>query len=125
MPHFDSASTRRPRSLAALWIGIIGPPLIWLTQFEINYALAGAGHRSRHGPALVATSIVAFALVLLLGYVCARERGIAANSPLDAAAGVVRRNRFMATLGLMTCGLFLLVIIAQFIAQFFFVPGET
>ena len=123
-PVQDPRSTQ-PRSLAALWLGIIGPPIIWLMQFEVKYALSGTGRRETHMPALIATSIIAAALVLFLAYVSARERRLAPSSPLDAKAGVTARNRFMATLGLMSCALFLLLIIAQFIADFYFTPGVT
>ncbi len=117
--------TVQPRSLTALWLGILGPPALWLTQFEIKYALAGVGQASRHTPALIATSVIAAALVLLLGYLTVRLRQIAYAAPLDAHAGVTSRNRFMATLGLMSCGMFLLIILAQAIADFFFQPGVT
>jgi Na+/melibiose symporter-like transporter len=118
-------SSASPRSAAALWIGILGPPAIWLTQFETKYALAGAGRRSTHTPALIAVAVVAMACVILCGYIAARERQIAADSPLDAAAGILARNRFLATLGLMSSVMFLLVTIAQFIADFYFLPGVT
>jgi hypothetical protein len=112
-----------PRSLVALWLGIVGPPIIWLTQFEAKYALAGVGQAAKHTPALIATSVLAAALVLFLAYTSARERKLAKASPLDAGGGVTSRNRFMGTLGLMMSALFLLLIIAQAIADFFFSPG--
>jgi hypothetical protein len=118
-------TSAEPRSAAALWLGILGPPVIWLTQFEIKYALTAVGRRSEHTPLLIAVAIVAMALVVLCGYVAVRERQLAAASPFDATAGVFARNRFMATLGLMSSAMFLLVTIAQFIADFFFVPGVT
>jgi len=114
-----------PRSTAALWLGLLGPPTVWLIQFEINYALTGTGERSRHVPALIATSVIAMAIMLCFGYFAARERRFAAASPLDHMAGLPARNRFMATLGLLSSGLFLLTTIAQFIAEFFFQPGVT
>jgi hypothetical protein len=117
--------TPAPRSLVALWLGVIGPPIVWLAHFEIKYALAGVGDAIKHTPALIATSVVTAAVLLLIAYVAARERRTARTSPLDAEAGVTPRNRFMGTLGLMMCALFLLVTIAQAIADFFFSPGVS
>jgi hypothetical protein len=117
--------TLPPRSVFALWLGILGPPLIWLSQFEIKYALAGAGHPNQHTGPLIATSVVAAALVLMLAMMATRERRAAAASPLDIASGGVGRNRFMATLGLMSATLFLLLIVAQAVADFFIPPGTT
>ena len=113
----------QPRSHFALWLGIVGPPLVWLTHFQVKYTMAGVGNAPAHGPLLLATSVIAGALVLFLGYIAARERKWADVSPLDETAGIKSRNRFMATLGVMSAGLFLLVIIAQAIADFFFLPG--
>src|SRR5215204_2059292 len=35
----ELAATDRPLRDLALWLGILGPPVLWLTQFEIVYAL--------------------------------------------------------------------------------------
>jgi hypothetical protein len=113
-----------PRSPGLLWAGILGPPIIWLTQFEVKYALAGTGNSPAHGPALIATSVVAFALILLLTYLAARERRLAGESPLDEAGGRVLRIRFMSTLGFLNGLMFLLVVVAQAIADFYFSPGS-
>src|SRR5436190_23730176 len=34
----ELATTDRPLRDFALWLGILGPPILWLTQFEIIYA---------------------------------------------------------------------------------------
>lgn len=116
--------TLPPRSLVALWAGILGPPILWLAQFEVKYALAGRA-TGTHSGALMGTSLVTILLIAGLAYLAARERQISRDSPLDDAAGVVPRNHFMATLGLFSCGMFLLVSVAQFIADFFFIAGTS
>src|SRR5256885_10064214 len=35
----ELAATDRPLRDLALWVGILGPPVLWLTQFEIIYSL--------------------------------------------------------------------------------------
>lgn len=117
------ASTQ-PRSLLALWTQILGPPVVWLTQFELRYALAGSHVAIRHNLLLLAIAIVSAAVIVLIGVFARESARIAAASPLDAAAGVTSRNRFMAQVGLMLCGLFFVVIVAQAIADFYFQPGE-
>jgi hypothetical protein len=115
----------QPRSLVALWLGVLGPPAIWLAQFELKYALASRGETTWRTLALLAASIVSLALVAMLAAMSWRHRRIAARSPLDAAAGVTGRNRFFATLGTMSSALFFLLIVAQALADFFFNPGRS
>src|ERR1044071_3876561 len=35
----ELGATDRPLRHSALWLGILGPPILWLAQFEIVYAL--------------------------------------------------------------------------------------
>lgn len=123
MAQLSRGEQEQPRSLAALWTGIFAPPSIWLVQFQVKYTLSGTGHATKHTPALIATSVIAAAVVVFIGYVAARQRQLAYSSPLDEAAGATARHRFMATLGLMSSVMFLLLIVAQALADFFFQPG--
>lgn len=117
----------RPRRHTSRWLfaPVIGAPVVWLTQFEIKYALGGVGHAARHGPALVATSVLSFALICLLAYVAVRAPTTAGpgDHPDDASTGA--QERFLSRLGLMLCALFALLTVAQAIADFYFVPGVT
>jgi hypothetical protein len=123
----QSQSTGRdagPRSLFALWVEMIGPPIIWLTQFQVKYVLAGKTLASRHPSLLVGTTIVAVALLLLIAASAWRHRREAAASPLDTMAGVVGRTRFMAMIALLNVALFLVLTVAQGMADFYFEPTE-
>src|SRR5438132_10058379 len=102
----SSADALPPRSLAGLWVEMIGPPLIWLTQFQIKYALAGKSFASQHPGWLTGTTVIAATCIIALAIFGWRHRREAAASPLDAAAGVIGRTRFMAMVGMMNCGLF-------------------
>jgi hypothetical protein len=120
-----SSNDVSPRSTGPLWLGVLGPPTIWLTQFEIRYALAGAGRASRHGLPMLVTSIIALAAMTLCGYIAARERQLAAASPLDVEDRIAPRTRFMGTLGLLLSGLFFVGTVIQALADFFFNPGVS
>jgi hypothetical protein len=113
---------QQPRATLALWLGIVGPPLIWLTQFEIKYALAGSTRAFSHG-VLVASGLLSLAAVGALFVMSLRHTRTANASPLDRATGIVGRIHFMAVLGLMFGGLFFLLIAAQSVADLFFEPG--
>jgi hypothetical protein len=118
-PEHDPAS---PRRAAWLWLGILGPPLIWLLQFEFKYALAA---RTMPGAraAVIAASLVSLIAVGACGLTASRQHRLAAASPLDRFARTVPRTRFMAMLGVMSSGLFALLIIGQFLADLFIEPG--
>jgi hypothetical protein len=122
-PADTSSPSLAPQPLAGLWLPLLGPPAIWLVQFEANYALAGSETARRFPGLLPSISFVAAAIVVALALSARSSRRSAAASPLDAMAGVTSRNRFMATCGLMSASLFLLVIVAQGIATFFHEPG--
>lgn len=114
----------QPRSVASLWLVLLGPPVIWLSQFEVKYVLAARPQTARHSLLMIGVSVVALALIAVLAVLARRQKEEAAGAPLDVAAGVVGRNRFMARVGLMTCALFSLLIVAQGLADFFFEPAR-
>jgi hypothetical protein len=116
-------SAAEPRNVLGLFIGILGPPLLWLAQFEARFALstAPAGTRRHH-----AVVVVGFAALILMGamlFGAYRGRRRAYASPLDQFAAVPRRIEFMSSLGIMSAILFMLATIAQMIADWFIRPG--
>jgi hypothetical protein len=124
MSTLSSDRSAQPRDSRALWLGVVGPPLLWLTQFEVRYALAGVPPGSGRHFAVIGTGILAAALIVLLGLLSLRQWRVAESSPLDQSAGVTGRIRFMALLGVMTSGLFFLATAAQILAHFFIPPGN-
>jgi hypothetical protein len=112
-----------PRSELALWLALLGPPLVWLVQFEVRYALADNLRPTKPDAVLLSVAAVALLLVVVCAVTSVREWRVADRSPLERMAGTPRRTRFMATLGMMTSALFGLLIIAQALADFFFVAG--
>lgn len=115
---------QQPRSAGALWLELLGPPVVWLTQFEIRYVLAARPETAGHTAWLVGVWIVALSLIACLALSARHQQMEARSSPLDLAAGVTARTRFMSLVALMSCALFALVIFAQGLADFFFEPGE-
>jgi hypothetical protein len=121
----DASSNRdaHPGEIALLWLGLLGPAVIWLTQFEVNYALVPWVCRHGHHELIALVTIVALALTAVLGLLAwGLWRRSAPQFSESADAGIRSRTHFMAAMGLMSSGLFILVIVAQGIAVFFIDP---
>jgi hypothetical protein len=122
MPEAIKDRAAQPRSEFVLWIGFLGPPLIWLVQFQIKYSLAARTTLASRS-VVIGISIVALIAVAGCGLMASRYHRVAAASPLDQFAGKGQRNRFMATLGMLVSGLFFLLVTAQLLADLFIKPG--
>jgi hypothetical protein len=112
----------QPRREFWLWVSTLAPPVIWLVQFQIKYSLAArttTGART----AVILASVVSLLAVAGCGLMASRFHRLADASPLDAFARKGPRIRFMATLGVMSSGLFLLLMVAQLLADWFIKPG--
>jgi hypothetical protein len=109
-----------PRENLALWIGILGTPLLWLVQFQINYMLVPWACATGHRWPLHATTALFLVLAAIPIYV-ARRCQQASGSGQRETSGDGRR-RFMAVLGLYSSTLFFLVIVAQGIPSFILDP---
>ena len=108
----ELAATDRPLRDFALWLGILGPPLLWLTQFEIVYAFVLPVCVAHHKTLLVLISIVFGATIVGCGLIGWSGRGPVADSP----SRIKFVRHFMAVLSLMSMSMFLLVVMAQVIA---------
>jgi hypothetical protein len=108
----ELAATDRPWRDLALWLGILGPPLLWLTQFEIIYSLVL--------PVCVANSRIVLALISLafgVGIIGCGLVGWNGRAPVAASPPRIKFARhFMAGLSLMSMVMFLIVVIAQTLA---------
>src|SRR5256885_9827351 len=66
----------------ALWVGMIGAPMVWLTQFLICYALVPYVCHTRKFFSLHLTIAIALMLVASAGVLCWREgRGPGVGPP--------------------------------------------
>jgi hypothetical protein len=104
---------------AALWFGILGPPLLLLLNLEISYAAAPlacrtGGHLLMHVP-----SAILFAAVVVAGL------GAARHLPRDRREDtVVERPAFMAMVGVLLGMLGIAVIVAQWLPNLFLSPCQ-
>lgn len=98
------------------WIGMLGPPTIWLTNFEIIYARVLPACAIKSNIWLIIASLIALGLIAVCGSLAIRELGAAAEN---------KTRHFMAHVGLMSASLFALVTIAQIIAMLLMDPCST
>jgi hypothetical protein len=113
------------RGKLSLWTGVLGGALVWATQMQIGYVLArftaaqpGLG-TAHHATAVIALLLAAGATVLAW-----RDwRRVGGGEPAGTEPGIAGRSRFLAALGILTSGLFTLVILAQWLPIFFIDPG--
>jgi hypothetical protein len=101
----------------ALWTTMLAPPIAWLTHFQILYSNVLPACVSRTELGLGVTSLLCLAITLGSGALAWHELR---RNP--APEEVVKSRRFMAVVGLMTSGLFAVVVVAQALALLFVNP---
>jgi hypothetical protein len=121
MPIAASEHFATGRGARALWAGILLPPLAFLTAMEVAYVLVPwACQKGRHG--VVWLGLIPGVVMLAVGAWSAfnvrRELGSGLGHEVGGIGGGVAidpspsRARFMATLGVLSSVLFLLLMIA-------------
>src|SRR3954462_15557342 len=98
------------REDAELWTGMLGPPVLWLIQFQTIYSIAGWGCELHSKLPLLIVSGIILVLAFATGLLVLRHVGKPGSSP------EAKRARFLAWVGIMSSVLFSLVIVAQVIA---------
>jgi hypothetical protein len=116
----------RPRMGAhpGLWVGVLLPPIIWALQMEVNYwAVRGACVR---GGNIRLYSVTAIALLLIvISGLCAWIGESRSGTGERVERGtVVSNTRFMLALGLFSCAVFFIAVIAQGLAAIVFNPCQ-
>jgi hypothetical protein len=107
-----------------VWSGLLGAPLTWFASQQASYALVPW---TCHGGPLIAIHLVnlmALLLVAVAGALTWRVRRRAGRGVSDELALPAARGGFLAEVGLMSCGLFGLAIVAQMTGAFFFGPCQ-
>jgi hypothetical protein len=97
---------------------MIGPPFVWLIQFQTIYMLVYPACGAQRNLIVHLTCFIFLVIIAVLGVSPLQTWRRAAND----RENVVRTRRFMALVGMMTTALFLLVLIAQWIAAFIVDP---
>jgi hypothetical protein len=116
----ELATTDRPLRDFALWLGILGPPMLWLTQFQTIYMLVFPACGQHRNVIIIVTSLL-FALgILACGFI-----GWSNRVPVAVAESPPRlktTRHFMAVLSILSMSIFLIVLIAQVIASVMISP---
>jgi hypothetical protein len=95
-----------PPSISPLWLGLILPPAAWICQLYVVYAAATHSHSKPVFTTLILVSAVSFLCAALGAVACFRH----ARDP--------GRIGFTARLGLLSCALYALTVIAEGVALF-------
>ena len=103
-----------------LWAGILAGPLAALVQLQVNYALVLWVCGTGQAWALHAVSAAALLVSAGAGLLAWRNWRRAGADWDDEGAGVLPRSRFMAAVGMFVSAHSALVVVAQWVAVFFY-----
>ena len=112
------AATDRPLRDFALWLGILGPPMLWLTQFQAIYMLVFPACGQHRNAVIIITSLLFGLAIAACGLIGWNNRVPVAESPQR----VKKTRHFMAVLSILSMSMFLIVLIAQIIAALMIAP---
>jgi hypothetical protein len=104
----------------ALWAGVLAGPMAALVQLQANYALVLWVCGTGRAWALHAVSLAALAVAVGAGLLAWRNWRRAGADWDDEGAGVLPRSRFMSAVGMLVSAHSALVIVAQWLAVFFY-----
>jgi hypothetical protein len=110
------------RTNMRLWIAVLGAAIIWFLQLQTSYSLVVYACASGAVWALHAASLLFLILAAIPGWIGWQHWKLDSQANNKRKSTHAGRQRFMALLGLMLTGLFLLLILAQAIPSFFFDP---
>jgi hypothetical protein len=114
----ELAATDRPLRDFALWLGILGPPTLWLTQFQTIYMLVFPACGQRRNVLIIVTSLLFAVGILVCGFIAWSNRVPVAASP----PRLKTTRHFMAVLSILSMSIFVVVTIAQVIAALIISP---
>jgi hypothetical protein len=107
--------------LIAAWLA---PPLIWLAQLQLAYALVGPACTAQHRMPMYAASVVAALLAAAVGAAVWREWRRHGSALGEARTAPRRSSSFVALVGVLVSAQFLLIIVLQAIAMTMLSPCE-
>ena len=105
-----------------LWFGILAAPIAFLLNLQLSYMLVPRACTTGHHVILHLVPLGAILLAASAGVCAWRNWQRTAQVRSSQAAGVLQRSRFMAVLGLLTSGLFILVMVAQWLPNLLLSP---
>jgi hypothetical protein len=111
------------RLSAALLTGLLGPAVLWLTQFQVKYSLVDYACKTGHRWVLPLASGIAIAAAVSFCLFAWRNHRVAKHAARDETTEPLRdRNIFLAHMGLLSSVFFLAIVVAQALAQLFINP---
>src|SRR4051812_19499950 len=121
MPDSAKADPPLPVRPLVLWLGMLGGPLAWLTQFLLNYILVRWACAAGQTWSLHVAGFSFLLCCLALAFLSWRSFRVISSLANQEDRAVVR-GRFMATLGIWLSTLFALITAAQVAAAFLIDP---
>jgi hypothetical protein len=120
--HASPPHPRGARELGLLWLGVLGPPLLWLLHLQVGYVIVPLACR-RSAPILVhGVTVAAIVIVAVMGFVALASWRRAGREWPDSSAGMISQDRFLAAIGLLIAALILAALVAQWLPTFFLDP---
>lgn len=117
----ETVTADPPRALR-LWIGFLGPPLIWAVQFQTVYLTSEWACYAMDFTWNHIASIVALVISVLASWVAYSEWRAAGGGTADESGDPATRRRFMAIVGMMSGALFTALIFATWLPTLTGVP---
>jgi hypothetical protein len=108
----------RQRDLLALWTGLLLPPFAWFLHQQLSYMLVLWACATGRQFILHLVTVAMLLLVGAGGVIAWRSWQRTERDGPDKAGDMLLRRRFMAVAGLLSSGMFVLVILAQGIPSF-------
>ena len=112
----------RTRVESALWLGILGPPMLLLLNQQLNYMLVPWTCRHEAPWVLHVVSLVLIAATAVVGLVAFRLWRDAGGSWESQGEGPLPRSRFLALLGVASSAFSALIIFAQWLPILYITP---
>jgi len=113
----ESSSARQN---LALWIAVLGSAIVWFLELQTTYPLVEWTCASKNHWVIHVTFLFFLLLAALPGWIAFTQSKLEGSGERQSAGA--GRRRFMAVLGLMLSGTFVLLIFAQWIPIFFVDP---
>jgi hypothetical protein len=101
----------------SLWLGVLGPPLLYLFDLQASYTLANRACNSGSHALYAMTTLIAALLVGGIGLLSWNHLQTI-PSTTDEGAQEPDRNRFLAMGGVGLSAFFLLMILSNFVPKF-------
>jgi hypothetical protein len=99
---------------SALWLGLVGAPIVWLAHLEINYSLTPSACHSGQKTALIIVTAIALVLTIVITLIAWRSWRVTGATFATEAGDVIGRCRFMALAGLGVSAIVVLLVLANF-----------